>query len=311
MRKLRIFGLFFLSCTVLSAQDWGLNIGSEWSSHAVEAIEGCFYVVRVDYVLEEKATGNRYGRDGKEYFSRLYTTGVAVDGKIWVDGALLLHPEKSDEAYSSAEYDQEYIPRVVKYGFRSVKEFRFSELSTADLMDTLTAKQQTLVAFPLPEGKPSFEATQKLTGKGLFVHLEAAPAFANNELAPIETELTWLEIIRPTASNPNGNVRLVTSKQEAASFGSGAVLEVAADSTQRIVFRAYGLSLPSVRAEQWDVVLFPQTINASARLTPLANEPETMETDLQTGTEEEEEAKEQPDEQEKGKKFLGIFKKGN
>ncbi|KGE85821.1 MAG: hypothetical protein ACE362_02955 [Phaeodactylibacter xiamenensis] len=311
MRKLVISGLFFLTCTLLSGQDWGLSIGKEWSSHAEEAISGCFYVVRVDYVLEEIATGDKYGRDGKEYFSRLYTTGVAVDGKIWVDGEWALQPDKSDEAYSVAEYGQGYIPRVSKYGFRSVKEFRFSELYPTDITDTLTVDGQTLVAFSLPDGSPSFEATQKLSGKGLFVHLEAAPAFANNELAPIETELTWQEIIKPTPSAPNGRVRLTDSKKNAASFKSGVVLEVAADSTQRIVFKAYGFSLPSARAEHWEVVLFPQLSNTSARLTPLANEPEEAEADRQSEIKEEEEAVEQPDGEEKEKKFLGIFKKGN
>ena len=171
----------------------GIPAFKEWSSLTEQALQESFFLVRVEYLLEEKSSGNRYGRNSQDYYNRLYTVGVRVNGRLWANSYRLNEPWADDPEFDKYRDDDAYLPVVSNYAVRPLNGREFKKLDNIEMEEFKFMEDLSLGGIaPIPNDSLSLEPNKKIFKRGLCVFLGNGDKLLEDESTDIDLEFRWL-----------------------------------------------------------------------------------------------------------------------
>jgi len=249
-----------------------------------QSLEPFFYVVCVEYVLEDKK-GKQFGADGNKYFNRRYTVGIATGGRLLVD-SIGIYPWVGDPFYDEYRNNTEYKPTLYKIRIRPVRsrEYLAKEVDFAKPV-LLSKDNHQLWFYTLPDSTlPSIPMRNMATEKtdqvlSVMVQLGAKCDLEQNDTCKLDINvLTWgnlqrknklLSFIKPLNS---GTGTSTVNSNSNKFLGGGCVQFEVTPGEIKMSLVGYIQQLPN---KSWGVIDFAD-ITPSVKpkqLTPTAPEP--------------------------------------
>jgi hypothetical protein len=243
---------------------WGLAYGqisipSPWTERAESAIKESVFIVRVEYLLEEKGTGQRFGRNYLPYYNRIYTTGISAGGFIWTNGAVAERPWENDPAYDDYRGDVRYQGVVSRISVKKAGQADFVHLE-GDRIKERHALDDISVAQMLPvEGAGSLEFFRDSVSKMMGIFLSFPENFESNDAVPGKMEFVWLDVRHSSRGLSRTNLNFSPR------LNSGVVLGISAEEG-KILIQLYGLMFPGKEKTDWSI--FPLSRLSAAQPPP-------------------------------------------
>lgn len=129
MKKLNIILSFSLFCFGLTVKGQVLNFAFKSNNQQIleDALKGAFVTVIQSYELCDTTTNERFGREGKSYFSQIPFLGIKTTKGLILEKEVIT-PWQLDDDFS--KYEDEYLPILTEttFGARPSDSFMTSTL---------------------------------------------------------------------------------------------------------------------------------------------------------------------------------------
>jgi len=118
------------------------------------AVDSALCILRTEYTLANRS-GFEYGRNGKDYFGRMYTVGVVSGNKVWADSKIL-RPWETDENFDKFKAADSIKPRISGTSVRLLVQPAFTPLKegggvAAKEGSSGAGSDSTVSTFPAPD----------------------------------------------------------------------------------------------------------------------------------------------------------------
>lgn len=231
---------FFLGCIVLccsmfaKAQPSLLNaIETPLQVEMKQGLSDVLYLVRVEYVLEDRSSGQQFGRANKPYFNRSYAAAVAIDGHLQLHHSML-KPWENDVEFGRYREDSTKMPVLKGWALRPFHEPAFEELHGIAVQ-----QEGDRVLLQLPGELPSLsETTYEDHAKGCALYIKTKERLIDLEETELELHLMWGKLFR---QNPISDRHWVPDKLMAEDNLLGAVFVIPQGRNGRMEFVSVGL----------------------------------------------------------------------
>ena len=247
-----IYILLLLAPVALSAQS---NPGSDASFVSADqklvrmAIDSSLCILRQDYTLTNQK-GMHYGRNGKEYFGRIYTIGVMTDNKVYTD-ARLLRPWEADANYDKFKAADSIKPRLSATYARPLTRSTYVIV----IPDTVVpaGADSSIAALSSPDTTSNIGRVRNTSDRGGWLVLAASPAgFPTNDTLPLNYTIYKAQP-QFTEANSKGYIKNMPVKENLI----GGVYFISRITLGRITFIAAGILGKDKTG--WYVQAFPVT----------------------------------------------------
>lgn len=241
MIRIRLLALFIGFFTAIQAQPSLLNaFETPLQAEMKAALKDVLFLVRLEYVLEDRNTRQQYGRANRPYFNRSYVIGVAIEGQLVLHSSAA-RPWDTDPEFDRYRSDTTKVPVLKGFALRPYHSESFEPYEGE------WQTQGNQLYLSLPEEAGSLPSIGELTPSGCALYVRPAVALAENEQTALELHLVWCKLSK---QNPLTDRHWTPDKLLAEEHLLGAVYVEPRGKDGRLDFAAFGLLTDS---EGWKV----------------------------------------------------------
>lgn len=192
MKNLKIILGVALLCMGLTAEAQIFNFAFRSNNQQIleDALKGAFVSIIQSYELCDSATNERFGREGKSYFSRIPFLGIETTNGLITENRIIT-PWQLDEDFK--KYEGKYIPVLTESTFEALDSETQFRLNAPALINSENSRQLNgFVCF-----NDSTEQTQGL-------EVDSTAGLKNG----------WVIWVSSTKNNEDGNIKLCPIRRD-------------------------------------------------------------------------------------------------
>lgn len=130
MKRILLYtGFVFITHLVNAQEISSLLLKSKNVEFIENAMSEAFFIVRQDYQLKDNATGELFGRGGKNEFGTVFSLGIKVEGGYYINERVV-QPWEYDARFD--RYRQSHTPVVYKTFYKEIGGNPFNNIELID-----------------------------------------------------------------------------------------------------------------------------------------------------------------------------------
>jgi hypothetical protein len=209
------------------------------------ALKDVLFLVRTEYALEDRNTGQQYGRANKPYFNRSYAVGVAIEGQLVLHSSAA-RPWETDPEFDRYQSDTTKMPVLKGFALRPYRARDFEPYQGQE-----SAYGNNLYLDLPGSTLGSLPAIGELAPSGCALYMRSSVALAENEQADLELHLVWCKLSK---QNPLTDRHWTPDKLIAEEHLLGAVYVEPRGQYGRLEFAVFGLLTDQEGWKVWPLV---------------------------------------------------------